>query len=100
MIDKVKFEGIFVAEQTHYMCRADGGVFRTPMDDVEISDGSAFIRIGAIVEFVRSPITENNEGREQTRTDSATATACIGRVEISCDTGTVVGACDGTWACP
>ncbi len=63
MTDKVRFEGIHVPEQTHYMCRADGGVFRAPMDDVEISDGFAFIRVGAAVEFVRSPIVDGGEGR-------------------------------------
>jgi len=100
MSDKVKFEGIFVAEQTHYMCRAEGGVFRAPRDDVEISDGAAFIRIGAVVELVRSPIPDGNEGQEQTRAGTDSASACIGGVEISCDTGTVIGECAGVWACP
>ncbi|MDB5396913.1 MAG: hypothetical protein JWM91_4419 [Rhodospirillales bacterium] len=100
MIDSVRFEGVFVAEQTHYMCRAEGGVFRAPMVDVTISDGSAYIRVGAIVELVRNPITDDSEGRKQVWPKGDSATACIGRVEISCETGTVVGACDGIWACP
>jgi hypothetical protein len=99
MIDKVKFEGIFTAEQTHYMCRAEGGVFRAPTADVEVSAGSAYIRIGAVVELVRSPIGEDNAGREQAVAGNR-ATACIGHVEISCETGAVVGACTGIWACP
>ena len=99
MIDKVKFEGIFVAEQTHFMCRSEGGVFRAPIADVEILNGSAFIRIGARVELVRSPISEDDAGRDQPARSDA-ATACIGQVEISCETGTVLGACSGIWACP
>jgi hypothetical protein len=99
MIDKVKFEGIFVEEQTHFMCRAEGGVFRAPLTDVELLNGSAYIRVGALVELVRSPIGEADAGREQP-VRSGEATACIGQVEISCETGTVVGACSGSWACP
>ena len=81
MIDKVKFEGIFVAEQTHFMCRAEGGVFRAPLADVELLNVSAFNRVGALVELVRSPIGEADAGREQP-VRSGEATACIGHVEI------------------
>jgi len=99
-MDMVKFEGIFAEEQTHFMCRADGGVFRAPKGDVEIIDGAAHIRIGATVELVRSPIAEDTSGATQREGASDSSTACIGSVELSCATGAVIGKCSGIRSCP
>ena len=96
----VRFQGIFVEEQTHFMCRADGGVFRAPKKDIEIIDGAAHVRIGATVEFVRSPIADGETGRGQRTAGADYTTACVGGVEISCATGTVIGACTGIRPCP
>ena len=81
------------------MCRADGGVFRAPKKDVDVIDGAAHIRVGAIVEFVRSPIAADTTGRGQRRAGADSSTACVGSVEIACDTGIVVGACTGVRPC-
>ena len=96
----IKFEGVFVEEQTHFMCRADGGVFRAPKNDVQIVDGSVHIRVGATVEFVRSPIGDGETGRGQREAGADASTACVGGVEICCSTGAVVGACTGIRPCP
>lgn len=95
----VRFEGIFVEEQTHFMCRADGGVFRAAKKDVEVVDGAAYVRIGATLEFVRSPIGEES-ARGQREAGAGDSSACVGGVEISCSAGTVLGACTGVRACP
>jgi hypothetical protein len=98
-METVRFQGVFVEEQTHVMCRADGGVFRAPKKDVEVVDGAAHVRVGATVEFVRSPIGEET-GRGQREAGADASTACLGGVEISCSTGTVIGACTGIRPCP
>ncbi len=99
-MQNVKFEGIFVEEQTHVMCRADGGVIRVPKKDIQVIDGAAHIRIGTIVEFTRSPISEDMTGRGQRQAGADESTACIGNVEIVCSTGVVIGACTDVRPCP
>jgi len=99
-METVRFQGIYVEEQTHFMCRADGGVIRVPKADVQIADEAAYLRKGAVVEFVRSPIAEET-GRGQQEAGAAPGTsACIGGVEIACASGTVLGSCTGVRPCP
>ncbi len=98
-MESVVFQGIFVEEQTHYMCRADGGVIRVPKNDIKIVDGSAHLRRGAVVEFVRGPIGAET-GRGQQAGASPETSACIGGVEIACASGTVLGSCMGIRPCP
>jgi hypothetical protein len=98
-MESVRFEGIVVEEQTHYMCRADGGVIRVPKKDIQIVDGSAHLRKGAIVEFVRSPIGEVTGRGQQEAGASPETSACLGGVEIACASGTVLGSCTGISPC-
>src|ERR1700758_2312278 len=99
-METVRFQGVFVEEQTHYMCRADGGVIRVAKNDIRIVDGSAHIRKGATVELVRSPIAEDaGRGRQAAGAPSGTS-ACVGTVEIACADGLVLGSCAGVRPCP
>jgi len=82
-------------ETGNVRCTANhGGEFEISSQDVMEEEGKLYVLQDATVSIVQNPAPSDSE-------DGLTpkGTACIGMIQIDCQTGQVLGPCIGVWGC-